>query len=244
MEITIGLVVSDAQRQKKYKSVIENLIKQTLDKPLFSFYKSSALLYDDYISNGKRLDIILLQASSDNFQTMNKIREVDRNCIIIYPAKSMDGVLSAFDSMPMAYVLPECELSGYTLSTSIMKAVRFLKSGKNHINFETKSKFLTYALYEIDYFESQYRLVHIVNRNGSIDTINRKLDGIENENQLSNFCRCHQSYLVNMDNIKYVDKTNKMVVMNSGQSVPSSKNLFKDFLNTYREYKGRLSDVR
>ncbi|WP_144613317.1 MULTISPECIES: LytR/AlgR family response regulator transcription factor [Bacillus cereus group] len=32
------------------------------------------------------------------------------------------------------------------------------------------------------------------------------------------FCRCHKSFVVNKNNIKYLDKTNKQVVMNNGET--------------------------
>lgn len=243
MDITITMLVSDKEHQEKYKRIIEYYLKKNLDTPKFKIYTTIKELYSDFADKGERSDLILLQASPANFEIMNKVREVDRNCIIIYPAKTMDWVLQAFDSMPMAYVMPHESSGDSILALAIIKAAKYINSARKQLSFETKSKVLKYALYEIDYFESQYRLVHIVKRNGHRETINKKLDDIEDENRMPNFCRCHQSFLVNMDNIKYIDKTTKTIFFYSGQSVPSSKKLFTGFLATYKKYKGGLGNV-
>lgn len=242
MVITVAMLVSDRERQEKYKRSIEHSISKEMCTPEFRVYTSLKELYSDCVLSGKRADIYLLQASERNFEIMNKVRELDRNCIIIYPARGMEGILQAFESMPMAYVIPQSSNRESSLSEALIKAVRYIGANRNQLRFETKSRVLSYALYDIDYFESRYRLVDIVRRDGSRETINKKLDDIENECILPGFGRCHQSFLVNMESIKCIDKTTKTVYMISGQSVRSSKNLFTDFLNKYREYKGGCSD--
>ena len=181
--------------------------------------------------------MILLQASKANFEVMKKVRELDRNCIILYPAQNMDYVLEAFESMPMAYILPHETGKENSMAAAVLKAVQYIKASRNDLEFETKSKVLSYSIHEIDYFESQYRLVHIVKRNGSVETITKKLDDIEKEYKLDYFYRCHQSFLVNMAHIKQIDKTTKTIYLDSGQSVPSSKQLFTGFLEAFRKYK-------
>lgn len=238
MDIVVAMLVADKERQKKYKRIIQYYMNQELVTPNFKIYTTLKNVYEDFVLNGERADIILLQASKANFEVMKKVRELDRNCIILYPAQNTEDVLLAFESMPMAYVVPQEMRNENSMASAIVKALRYIKVARKQLEFETKSKVLSYALYEIDYFESQYRLVHIVKRNGSVETITKKLDDIERENQLENFYRCHQSYLVNMDHVKSIDKATKTVYLDSGRSVPSSKQLFSGFLEAFRKYKG------
>lgn len=237
MEIVIGMLVSSKDRQQKYKRIIERLLAMELQKPVILFYDSLSKMYDDLIYGQSRADILIMQASGQSYEFAQKLRMSDRYCLILYPAQNMDLVLDAFESMPMAYILPQGTSASDALSDAILKAVRYIQKAKREISFETKSKLLHYSLYEIDYFESQYRIVHIVKRSGNTETITSRLDQIE-DLLPSNFYRCHQSYLVNMDNIAYIDKGNKEVYFYSGQSVPSSKKLFTDFLTAYRAYRG------
>lgn len=242
MEIIVAMLVSGAEKRRKYKRIIEYLFMKDLNTPTFLFYSSLKELREDMLIKHKRADILIMQASLSNFEFANELRKNDRSCIIIYPAKDMDLVLESFESMPMAYILPGGEASK-GLAGALMKAAEYLNNARQEISFETKSRLLHYSLYDIDYFESQYRLVHIVERSGTRETITSRLDDVENIVPKS-FFRCHQSFLVNMDNIKSIDKTNKTIYFYSGKSVPSSKKLFTGFLNAYKRYKnGGNADV-
>lgn len=235
------MLVSEQERREKYKKIIRYLITNDLDTPEFLCYSSLRELHGDIMIKNKRVDILIMPASLSNYEFACELRKSDRHCIIIYPARNMELVLESFDSMPIAYVVPESGRNG--LSDALIKATELLRSARQEISFETKSKLLHYSLYNIDYFESQYRMVHIVERSGMRETITSRLDDVETQLPGS-FFRCHQSFLVNMDNIKYIDKAAKMVYFRSGQIVPSSKKLFTGFLNAYKTYKtGAQNDV-
>jgi len=235
MEISVGMVVNDAAKRDKYKNIVNLILGRELHRADISFYSSLNNLYESTISGNQKLNILIIPAAQQSFKLAKEIRVKDRNCIIIYPAQNMDCVLDSFESMPMAYVLPNSNPEQGDLATAIKKAVKYIDKQTQDVMFETKSKLLHYALYEIDYFESQYRIVHIIKTNGNTETVTARLDDVQGLLP-RNFARCHQSFLVNMDNIKSIDKTNKEVHFHSGQSVPSSKKLFTSFLEEYKKY--------
>jgi len=235
MEISVGMVVNDAAKRDKYKNIVNLILGRELHRADISFYSSLNNLYESTIRGNKKLNILIIPAAQQSFELAKEIRVKDRNCIIIYPAQNMDCVLDSFESMPMAYVLPNSNPEQGDLATAIKKAVKYIDKQTQDVMFETKSKLLHYALYEIDYFESQYRIVHIIKTNGNTETVTARLDDVQGILP-RNFARCHQSFLVNMDNIKSIDKTNKEVHFHSGQSVPSSKKLFTSFLEEYKNY--------
>lgn len=236
MEIIVGLLVSHKERQDKYKKIIQSILMKNLDTAQFLIYGSIRELHEDMILKYRRADLLIMQASTVNFEFAVKLREVDRHCLIIYPAMSMEYVLAAFESMPMAYIPSGNDGNKNSLAEAITRAAGYLRRVRSEFNYETKSKMLHYTLAEIDYFESQYRIVHIVKHNGNRETVSAKLDDIEKK-RLLHFARCHQSFLVNMDHIQCIDKTTKMIYFYSGQSVPSSKKFFSDFISLYRKYK-------
>jgi len=235
MDISVGMVVNDAAKRDKYKNIVNLILGRELHRADISFYSSLNNLYESTIRGNKKLNILIIPAAQQSFELAKEIRVKDRNCIIIYPAQNMDCVLDSFESMPMAYVLPNSNPEQGDLATAIKKAVKYIDKQTQDVMFETKSKLLHYALYEIDYFESQYRIVHIIKTNGNTETVTARLDDVQGILP-RNFARCHQSFLVNMDNIKSIDKTNKEVHFHSGQSVPSSKKLFTSFLEEYKNY--------
>lgn len=235
MDISVGMVVNDAAKRDKYKNIVNLILGRELHRADISFYSSLNNLYESTISGNQKLNILIIPAAQQSFKLAKEIRVKDRNCIIIYPAQNMDCVLDSFESMPMAYVLPNSNPEQGDLATAIKKAVKYIDKQTQDVMFETKSKLLHYALYEIDYFESQYRIVHIIKTNGNTETVTARLDDVQGLLP-RNFARCHQSFLVNMDNIKSIDKTNKEVHFHSGKSVPSSKKLFTSFLEEYKNY--------
>lgn len=233
MEILIGLLVSDTERQKKYREIIQRLLLHETARIDIQFYQSLSHLREAVFNGNERLDMLILQAAPQNFSFAQELRILDRACLILYPARDMTLVLKAFSSMPAAYI--PAQNTGHTLGGEILRAVDFIKKSKGRITFETKSVIYQYALDEIDYFESQYRMVHIVKRNRKVDTITAKLDVVQRRLP-PGFGRCHQSYLVNMGHIKSIDRTLREVHFHSGQSVPASKKLFTEFLESFRKY--------
>lgn len=238
VEITIGMLVGSPAQQNKYREVLQRLLLHEPVRAVIRFYPTLPLLRKSLLEEYAWLDILILQADPQNFAFAQEFRAADRHCLILYPARDLDLVLSAFPSMPIAYVPVQNDNS--SLGREILRAVDYIRKVKDEISFETKSAVYQYTLDEIDYFESQYRLVHIVTRDRKTDTITAKLDAVQ-ERLPASFARCHQSYLVNMDHIADVDKTAREVHLRSGQSVPSSKKLFAEFLETFRRY--RKGDV-
>lgn len=235
MEITVGMVVNDAAKRDKYRRIVGSILRRELHDADIVFYSSLNDLYEKTVCDNQKPNILIIPAAPQSFKLAKEIRVRDRNCIIIYPAQNMNGILEAFESMPMAYILPQGTPEQGELEVSLKKAVKYIEKQTQDIIFETKSKLLHYAFYEIDYFESQYRIVHIIKRSGNTETITARLDDVQ-ELLPRNFARCHQSFLVNMDNIKSIDKTEKTVQFYSGQSVPASKKLFTSFLDEYKNY--------
>ena len=238
VEIRIAIVVADPSKQVRYRNILWHIFEALDDEvPKLSFYATSA----DSVAAIKAVgsDLLIMQASSENFVQAEKMRLFNRSCIIIYPAADLRYVLPAFQSMPRAYIVPKesAAVSSCTLSEAILSAALYILQSRKDLYIETKSRLLRYSLHEIDYIESQYRLIRIVKNDLSEEFASRKLDEIE-QLHLSGFIRCHQSYLVNAENIVSVDKTNRMIHFWSGQTVPSSKKLFTGFMDKYLVYLG------
>lgn len=97
-------------------------------------------------------------------------------------------------------------------------------SGRNHIiSIKTRN---------IYYIESDKRQV-IFNMQNTSQSVYKKLDELETELK-SNFLRVHQSYIVNMDKIKEVNKN--MIVLYNDVSIPISRSKAKEVTGKINEY--------
>lgn len=241
MELTIGMLVGGMEKQKKYQEVIERLLFHEPFRINCLFYDSLEHLCGAMLCDRVSVDILILPASAASFAFAKRLRTLDRRCLILYPARDMSLVLQAFESMPMAYVPAQGGSPG-TLEKAVLRAAHYVKGMRSDITFETKSAILQYSLQEIDYFESQYRVVHIVKQNQKRDTITARLDNVQ-QRLPESFYRCHQSFLVNMENVEHIDKSNREIYLRSGQRVPSSKKLFPHFLEAFRTFQGGGEDA-
>lgn len=101
MEISVGMVVNDADKRDKYRHVVGAILRRELHEADISFYSSLSSLYEKTVKGCQKLNILIIPAVPQSFKLANEIRVKDRNCIIIYPAQNMDYILESFEPMPL-----------------------------------------------------------------------------------------------------------------------------------------------
>lgn len=167
------------------------------------------------------VDILFLPATSFGIDFGEELRRTNRTTTIVFLADDDKNVYRAFRSLPIAYLIDQKERQ--KLSETILRAASWAAAGKKMFCHESKTQILQMKYKDIDYFESEYRIVHIHRTDGTYETITAKLDDVEAMLPSNIFCRCHKSYLVNLENITAVNKSEKTVLFKSGAKAYSSK---------------------
>lgn len=167
------------------------------------------------------VDMLFLPASSFGLSFAEELRKTNRTTTIVFLADDDNNIYRAFHSLPIAYLMDLKEKK--KLSETVLRAASWVMSGKKTFCHESRTQILQLKYKDIDYFESEYRIVHIHRTDGTYETITAKLDEVEAMLPSKNFCRCHKSYLVNLENIASVNKSEKKVLFKSGAKVFSSK---------------------
>lgn len=167
------------------------------------------------------VDLLFLPATTFGIGFGEELRKTNRTTTIVFLSENDKNVYRAFRSLPIAYLLDSQDKQG--LSETILRAASWVMSGKKVFYHESRTQILQLKYKDIDYFESEYRIVHIHRTDGSCESITAKLDEVEAMLPSNVFCRCHQSYLVNLGNIDRVNKSEKTVLFKSGAKVFSSK---------------------
>ena len=95
---------------------------------------------------------------------------------------------------------------------------------------------LKLKLERIAWFENRLHRVFVKLTDGEVLSVNQKLSELQLVLEPhSQFLRCHQSYLVNLD---YVDKLeDSCFYMRDGQMIPISRNFYKQSKNAYYHYR-------
>lgn len=122
---------------------------------------------------------------------------------------------------PTAYQKKPLSLVKY--KNRMQFALNELMSLNRFFSFKQKQRLERIPCHEIEYFESSQRNVTVYLRSGKEYTFTAKLDDVQGKVLCSGFIRCHQSYLVNMENVRQLDKANKQFHMFSGRNVDISR---------------------
>ena len=85
---------------------------------------------------------------------------------------------------------------------------------------------------DIVYVESDKRILYIYERN-QIYKVYMKLDELE-AMELPGFLRCHKSYMVNMNYIKYLSAEG--IILKSGKKVPVSRAKYQESKEAFMKY--------
>lgn len=108
------------------------------------------------------------------------------------------------------------------------------KKRKDHFYLHTKNKSMRIPFQEILYFESRLHqvVIHTVQQN-SLCAFPATLDDVAKTLPPERFVRCHQSFLVHIDSIFQLDRTNRSLILDNGESLGISKKYYKDIGNIF-----------
>jgi Response regulator of the LytR/AlgR family len=102
--------------------------------------------------------------------------------------------------------------------------------------FRDKSLGKRIPLRDIIYFESsQHNVILHTLRQGAY-TFRAKLDDVEHGLHHARFLRCHQSYLVNFENIRGVEQPERRFLLSNGEHIDISRRSYPATLEAYNSF--------
>jgi len=224
MKINVYAYLKCEEMIKEIQDLIANTLFNEDYHSLITIYLKLDLIIEALKMNNFNVDLIILPADEEGMSIAAKIRNFNRNCTIIYIDGTNATILNAFNTLPIAFV-PKNSSSKNFIS-SLKKALEWIETGKSYFYFESKTDILNLPYESIEYFESEYRIVHVHLMSNNIETFTAKLDDVQNILPYRKFCRCHKSYLVNLSHIKHLDKGTKIITLKSGKKIYSSKSCY------------------
>jgi len=221
---------------EEFRATISNYIKPyKASRPEIT--QSEFVCGEDLVnaySKGQKFDILFLDIRMrdvDGVEAAKKIRETDKNVIIIF--------ITSFAS----FVSDTFRVGAFQFLTKPVKEEDFKKDFEralelyriNHFKYLVKWKDKTSVLEinEIYYIEASNRHLFINTESNRCECVGKIS---EEEKKLSsyNFVKCHQSYLVNIRYIKLIDLYK--IHLSNGKEIPLSKHLrarVKGIFNNY-----------
>lgn len=198
-------------------------------------YDNGTVLADDYADGMMLYQLIFLDIfllDSHGLNIAKTIREFDTDVKIIFFTTSVDFAVESYEVSAFYYLVkPVNEMKLYDIIDRF-----FLCFHKNPIQSLLvkrghQTKRLLYS--EIFYVESKNSFVIIHAKNGELFRLYLKLSELEKALPPVPFLRCHQSYIVNLN---YVRSVNKVFVMIDGTELPIRRQDMKKIKERYFDY--------
>ena len=179
-----------------------------------------------------------LKNKINGIKLAEKIREYDPRGFIVFVTThaEMSYLTFIYKVEAMDYIIKDTyENIRERIHKCIMNASKkyIAKTTELQKNFTLRiqDKIISVEYDEILFFETSPTIhkiiLHGVERNvefyGNMKDIEEKLD--------NRFCRCHRSYLINKNNIKEIDKSERMIYMKNGEACLASTRLIKSLIN-------------
>lgn len=196
-------------------------------------YKDGLDILDEY---GGQFDLILLDIRMkfvDGMETARKIREKDRNVIIVFITNMAQYAIQGYDVEARGFILKPVRYSAF--SQQIARVCRELESREDkYINIQLPGGMRSIRLRDILYIENESHYLHIHLKNETvvfyctIKEMEQKLEG-------GTFCRCNNGIIVNLSHVTGIENNTAAV---GEEKLPISRSRKKMFIEQLTRYIG------
>ena len=194
----------------------------------------------ELLESGKAYDLYLLDVlmpGMSGIDTAEALAGEDGqgHPVVVFITSSLESAVEGYRVEAAGFILKPVEEENFRSTMErVMRRRLGLKKAvlsvvHNRVNVEL-------PLERLAWFENRLHRVFVRLTDGEVLGINQKLSELQQALEChSQFLRCHQSYLVNLD---YVDKLeDSCFYMRDGQMIPISRNFYKQSKNAYYHYR-------
>ena len=205
-----------------FESARETLRGSRISSEL-SYSTKTDKVRDNLTENTYYYDILILDALDPG--CLSLAREVrSRNLVsaLIFIAEEAPDIASLLTYRPSACIVGAGQPLDHALRACCAEQSRF----QPYFTIKNKGELLRINYDDILYFESRLRVVVMHSKRQTVEFY-AKLDDVLQRLPPA-FLRCHQSYIVNMDQVRQLDKSGRRCVMITGESIEISKSRYAE----------------
>ena len=212
------------------KSAIDQWANTSFNMSVDTFMDGDELLQAHFLNPYDILLLDMVMPLGNGIQIAREIRENDKNVKIIFLSSTTDYAFEAYSVKASNYLLKTYPME--QIIKSIEELVQQIHSSSSYVHIPSSGVMHRIQFSEIEVVEAQNKRVLFHLKDGRKLLSNEPLYVYE-KILLSDkeFFKCHRSYIVNIFQIGSF--TNKEIVLKSGNRLPISRNLLKEFEATY-----------
>ena len=224
-------ICDDEEKQRVYiKSLVERWLRQTFHHVKIQEYASSEqFLFEQAYDRTQILFLDIEMEKMDGIALAREIRKHNRQMQIIFVTGDMEYIQEGYDVEALHYLLKP--VSQEKIDSVLERAVERLKTADAVFLVECGGEVLRLPLKEIRFIESNrnYNIIHADNdyeMRGTLSELEEKLDEA--------FVRVGRSYLVNLNYVRRIGKTE--LILNTGENLPVPRGSYKKLNEAFIKY--------
>lgn len=221
--IKIAICEDEKDQQELLKAHIEKIFKGISIKYSLYVFNSGEELLENY---PKDIDIVLLDIQMgqiNGMDTARKIRLLDNKVEIIFITSLIEYALEGYEVRAYRYLIKPVKYEN--LKENIINCIKEVDIKNKYIIVKEQGSQIKIDINEITYIEVQKEIITIHTLN-KVYKIKGTMNNIEKEINCSRFCRCHKSYLINLEHINSIKQY--VAMLENSEEVPISRHRFKE----------------
>jgi two-component system response regulator AgrA len=230
------------QKDPAYAEILRNQIKSTFLKLKCNFelatYTSCDTVMKKIYENPYVYDIVLLDY--DDFQKTMEITKLIRRqnmiCSLLIIGNTKNILLNNQILRYRPSGLFDKNIEFHFLQQAIIFEYNLHCKQNQFFCINSREKIIRLPFEKIEFFVSCQKYINTFTTDQRSYMFLSKLDEVENKVLHNNFIRCHQSYIVNLQNVLELDRINHQFRMLSGHMVEISRSHYKRTLDIYSNY--------
>lgn len=190
---------------------------------------------DDLIAahQNEYMDLIILDVIMpllSGIDTAKELRNMNQAVPIVFLTSSREYAVDSYDVKAFNYLIKPVD--HVKLFHTLDDFLKTFNLPKTTFTAQTGSGFCRIIIASVDYLEAQNKQVLVHLADGKTITIRELFSKCEEVFSPENgFCRCHRSYIVNLNNVEQFSKTEVTTIHNA--TIPISRNSYAAFKETY-----------
>ena len=245
--MAIYILEDDVYQAKYLSDLLKNIISFNYPSHRFIdiniFHKPSKLL-EFLSSTGESfnlffLDLKIKKDESSGFVTGKKIREMEDDSLICFVTSYANLALSSYDYGINGHAYIVKDSPEEKIEAQLIRCLESYFDKTNSVSedkfiFETKNMKISCPFNELLFITpiSPHKLL-IKTKNKDIYASGSLKDFNQNDDRL---VRCHQSFIVNIANIKFIDKSKKEAFIDHENLIPISRKKQKELMLAIERY--------
>ena len=228
--MNIAMVLDDAKRRESFLKRLAQVPPRLLRQIRLCLIKNPSALSSPGSSGDAQIDVLCLDASEEGL--VESACTENRELILL--DASHDRLRHLLRFKPIASLSSE-GTDSRELGDALNVALGYLRRrGSHFLTVQCKERSLRVPHEAIFYLESSRKrvILHTSDDNNGRSFF-ATLDSVQQAVSSGNFVRCHQSYLVNADYVREIDRTRRSLVLANGDSVSISDRYYREMVELF-----------